>query len=89
MHCEISSLESLHWLDRLLQNYEEEIKTEVRLVNEVAYPISRSFSISTGLSTARSFIPVVKITHRANCVSFTREGWEEFIIIETVLKSMM
>lgn len=74
-----SEIDVSDFIDKMLAKYDEEIKTEKRLVNEVHYPISRSYSISTGLSPARGFIPAVNITHKRNCISFISVDWEEFL----------
>lgn len=68
-----------HLLDNLMQQYEEDIKKEYRLINEVKCPLgSNSLYISTGLSPARGFIPVVKVSNNKNSISFTKYEWSEF-----------
>lgn len=68
-----------HLLDNLLQRYEDDIKKEYRLINEVKSTLSgNNLYISTGLSPARGFLPVVKVSNNKNCISFTKYEWSEF-----------
>lgn len=65
----------------LLIKFEENIKKECRLVNEVCYPLNKNTHVSTGFSAARGFIPVVKMINLRNkcCVSFIANEWDEFL----------
>lgn len=69
-------------LDHLLKQYENDIKAEFRLINEVYYTINKSYSLSTGLSPARGFLPVVKISSKHNnkkCITCTHFEWNTLI----------
>lgn len=84
----LSSVNSL--LDEMLNRYANDIRNEVRLINEIQYPLSRNYFISTGFSVARWFLPVVKISRqnkRSQNVSFTNYQWSEFLKCEEKIKS--
>lgn len=69
-----------HYFDNMLRAYEEDIKREHRLINEVRYYLTKSSAfVSVGLSPARGFIPVVKLMHRRNCITFTHHEWIDFL----------
>lgn len=74
-----SDIDVSQFIDNMLAKFDEEIKVERRLINEVIYPITRSCSISTGLSPARGFLPAVNIAHKTNNISFTSSDWEQFL----------
>ncbi|GJQ67649.1 hypothetical protein Trydic_g8440 [Trypoxylus dichotomus] len=74
-----SSWSPTHYLDNMLRAYEEDIKCERRLINEVRYYLNSSTFVSVGLSPARGFIPVVKLMNLQNCITFTYYEWKELL----------
>lgn len=64
-------------LDHLSNQHESDIKSECRLINEIYYNINRSYTISTGFSAARGYLPVVKIAtvNNRKCISLTQFEW--------------
>ncbi|KAG5900434.1 hypothetical protein JTB14_029320 [Gonioctena quinquepunctata] len=71
------------YLERIEHFYENEIRTETRLVNEVGYDLSNfPLHISTGYSVARNFLPVVKLTllptNNNRSISLMDLDWYEF-----------
>ncbi|KAG5877509.1 hypothetical protein JTB14_023395 [Gonioctena quinquepunctata] len=75
------------YFERIEHFYDNEIRSETRLVNEVGYDLSNfPLHISTGYSAARNFLPVVKLmllpTNNDNnnnrSISLMELDWYEF-----------
>lgn len=64
-----------HYLDTMLNAYEDDIKRESRLINEVSYKLNGNISVSVGLSPARGYLPIVKLMSCKKCITFTDYEW--------------
>lgn len=68
---------SSNYLDNMMWLHENAVIREKRLINEVSYVLQevRYLQVSVGLSPARGFIPVVRLSSARNNISFTKLEW--------------
>lgn len=76
--CE-SSDSCWNYIDNILLHYEEKIRKEQKLLNEVWCDIEDGFKISTGISPARSFINAVRIFKNSTIISLCDTEWRDLI----------
>lgn len=68
------------YVDNVLLKYTEDIKLEKQLIAEIKYSSPNStIQFSTGISSARGFEPVFKMTGSSDVISLMDVDWYDFI----------